>query len=66
MSADRSKPTGWVAPDQIGVDVGCYVLMIEIARDMFEKGNRGLVWSLVMQSHWIQHALQRAGFTKRR
>jgi hypothetical protein len=47
--------TGWVNPDNIGIDVGITLLMAENARS-------GLVWALFMQASEIQRAMEQAGF----
>ncbi len=54
--ADAFNPhTGWVATDNIGIDVGITMLMAENARS-------GFIWALFMQAPEIQQAMARAGF----
>lgn len=54
--ADAFNPhTGWVATDNLGIDVGITLMQAENART-------GLVWALFMQAPEIQRAFQRAGF----
>lgn len=47
---------GWVATDYIGIDQGPILAMIENYRS-------GLLWKVMKRNPYIQHGLQRAGFS---
>ena len=54
--ADAFNPhTGWINPDNLGIDVGITLLMAENARS-------GLGWALFMQAPEVRRAMERAGF----
>jgi hypothetical protein len=55
-TADPSKPSGWVASEQLGIDQGPIVSMIENYRS-------GLIWRCMMQDADVQNGLRRAGFS---
>lgn len=55
-TADPSKPSGWIDPDQLGIDQGPIVAMIENYRS-------GLVWDYMKRDRDLRRGLVRAGFT---
>lgn len=54
---DKSKPSGWVAPDTLGIDQGPILLMIE-------NYLSGSVWQTIRQDRYLNSALSKAGFRK--
>jgi hypothetical protein len=52
---DRSKNSGWVGHDRIGIDQGPVVLMIENYRS-------GLIWSVMRKDRNLRTGLAKAGF----
>jgi hypothetical protein len=54
-TADLSRPSGWVDPDQLGIDQGPIVAMIENYRSE-------LVWEYMMRDGDLLLGLSRAGF----
>lgn len=55
-AADESRPSGWVDPDQLGIDQGPIVAMIENYRSE-------LVWKYMRRDGDLRRGLLRAGFT---
>jgi len=54
---DRSKPSGWVDAECIGIDQGPILLMVENYRS-------GSVWKIMEKDPYLQKGLKAAGFTK--
>jgi hypothetical protein len=51
-----TTPDGWFDPDQLGIDQGPIVIMIENLRS-------GLVWNVMKKNSYIRKGLMKAGFT---
>lgn len=52
---DRTKPSGWVDPETIGIDQGPIVLMTENYRT-------GSIWQTMRKDPYLQNGLKKAGF----
>jgi hypothetical protein len=55
LAEPGDPPTGWIAPDHVGINQGPIVLMLENCRT-------GFVWSLMRRSPHLVEGLRRAGF----
>jgi hypothetical protein len=55
-TAMPDKPSGWIAPDRLGIDQGPIMLMTENYRS-------GLVWNLMKKDPYLKTGLKKAGFT---
>lgn len=53
---DKSKPSGWVDPDCLGIDQGPILLMLENYRN-------GSVWRVMGKDDHLNTGLKKAGFT---
>jgi hypothetical protein len=56
LRTGKLTPTGWVDTEQLGIDQGPIVLMIENWRSDF-------VWKVMKKNPYIRNGLKRAGFT---
>jgi hypothetical protein len=54
---EKAKPSGWVAPETLGIDQGPILLMIE-------NYLSGSVWQTIRQDKYLNAALTKAGFRK--
>ena len=55
LAEPGDPPTGWIAPDHVGINQGPIVLMLENHRT-------GFVWNLMRRSPYLVEGLRRAGF----
>jgi hypothetical protein len=54
---DKSKPSGWVDPDTLGIDQGTTLLMTENYRS-------GFVWQTMQKDAYLEAGLKQAGFQR--
>ncbi len=54
---DKTKPSGWIGPETLGIDQGPILLMIE-------NYLSGSVWQTIKQDKYLNDALNKAGFRK--